>query len=436
MPRVALHTLGCKLNFAETSAIGKQFLDRGFEIVELGEPADVCVINTCSVTERADRECRQLIRRALRTGGKPVVIVTGCYAQLEPEEIASIEGVDLVLGAREKFTILDFLPSLEKSRAPRVHVSGIDTVDDFGPAFSTEAGNRTRAVLKVQDGCDYTCSFCTIPLARGESRSQSMSATVAQARELVARGYREIVLTGVNVGDYGRKSGDTLPGLLQELVSVDGLNRLRISSIEPNLLTDELLDFVAANTTMCRHFHLPLQSGSDTVLRRMRRRYTSANYADLVRKIRTKIPDAGIGVDVIVGFPGESEGDFERTYRFLTDLPVSYLHVFTYSERPNTPAASFSDGVALTSRHARNAKLRILGQKKRHAFHERMVGKTVHVLMESDVENGFRFGFTDTYVRVALPADQAEENTIVPAVLERVTDGVCTGSRVENGQPA
>jgi threonylcarbamoyladenosine tRNA methylthiotransferase MtaB len=436
MPRVALHTLGCKLNFAETSTIGQQFLERGFEIVDLGEPADVCVINTCSVTARAARECRQLIRRALRTGGDPVIVVTGCYAQLEPEEIASISGVDLVLGTREKFALFDYLPNLQKSPAPRVHVSNINTVGDFGPAFSTDAGNRTRAFLKVQDGCDYTCSFCTIPLARGESRSQSIAATLAQARNLVMQGYKEIVLTGVNVGDYGRKTGDSLVELLHELAGVSGLQRLRISSLEPNLVSDRLIDFIAFNAVMCKHFHVPLQSGCDAVLRLMRRRYTTSEYSALVRKIRTRIPDAGIGVDVIVGFPGETDVHFDQTYRFLSELEISYLHVFTYSERPNTPAASFAGAVHPAVRHKRNEMLRILSEKKRQAFNERMVGRTVGVLMESDVENGYRFGFTDNYIRVATPAEHARENTIVRLLLERSSDCFSIGSPAGVGYPA
>ncbi|MBI4536258.1 MAG: MiaB/RimO family radical SAM methylthiotransferase, partial [Ignavibacteriae bacterium] len=278
MQRVALHTLGCKLNLAETSAIGKQFLDRGFQLVEFGKPADVCVINTCSVTERADRECRQIIRRALRTSANPVVIVTGCYAQLEPEEVAAIEGVDLVLGAKEKFDLFNYLGPLEKKLYPHVFVSEIDTVDNFGPAYSTDATERTRAFLKVQDGCDFNCSFCTIPLARGPSRSQSIELCVAQARHLVAQGYKEIVLTGVNVGDYGKKASSSLIDLLRGLVAVDGLERIRISSIEPNLLTQEIIRFVADNETMAKHFHIPLQSGTDEVLKWMRRRYNTTLY--------------------------------------------------------------------------------------------------------------------------------------------------------------
>ncbi len=430
MPRVALHTLGCKLNFAETSTIAQQFVDRGFEVVEFGSDADVCIINTCTVTERADRECRQLIRRALRKQEKPIVVVTGCYAQLEPERIASIEGVDLVLGTREKFTVFDYLPAGGTAGAPQIHVSDIDAVHDFGPASTTSAGNRTRAFLKVQDGCDYTCSFCTIPLARGESRSQSIGATVEQARTLVAAGYREIVLTGVNVGDYGRKQGTGLLALLRELVRVDGLARVRISSIEPNLLTDPILDFVAAEPVMCEHFHIPLQSGSDAVLGRMRRRYTSGDYAELVRRIRARIPAAGIGVDVIVGFPGETDAEFDTTYRFLNELPVSYLHVFTYSERPNTPAASFGHRVDPQVRSRRNEMLRILGEKKRRAFWSSMLGKSLPVLLESDIDAGLRFGFTGNYVRVAVPAGETEPNAIVEARLDGIHDGFCTAAVV------
>ncbi len=430
MPRVALHTLGCKLNFAETSAIAKQFADRGFEIVEFGTEADVCIINTCTVTQRADRECRQLIRRVLRSARKPVVVVTGCYAQLEPEAIASIEGVDLVLGSREKFAIFDYLPGSGKTDSARVHVSEIDGVSEFGPAYSTDAGNRTRAFLKVQDGCDYTCSFCTIPLARGESRSQSIEETVHQAHSLVAAGYREIVLTGVNVGDYGRKDGTNLLTLVRRLAGVQGLARVRISSIEPNLLTTELLEFIADSTIVCRHFHIPLQSGSDHVLRRMRRRYTTGDYAALISRIRRRIPDAGIGVDVIVGFPGETEADFDLSYGFLNELQVSYLHVFTYSERPNTPAASFELRVDPGTRARRNEMLRILSEKKRHAFWSEMLGRNVSVLMESDVESGLRHGFTGNYIRVALPADRTTANTLVEARLDAIRDGACTGTIV------
>jgi threonylcarbamoyladenosine tRNA methylthiotransferase MtaB len=432
MPRVALHTLGCKLNYAETSAIGKQFLDRGYEIVELGQPADVCVINTCSVTARANRECRQIIRRALRTANNPVVLVTGCYAQLEPEEVASIDGVDLVLGSREKTRIFDYVGRFEKATAPRVIVSDVSDTDDFGPAWSTEAGSRTRAYLKVQDGCDYNCSFCTIPLARGKSRSLPIDEVLSQAQDLVRQGFQEIVLTGVNVGDYGRKSGTRLLDLLQAISGIPGLARLRISSIEPNLLTNDIITFVAEHPVMCKHFHIPLQSGSNPVLRAMRRRYTTETYAVLIGKIREQVPDCGIGVDVIVGFPGETDEQFEETYRFLNELPVSYLHVFTYSERPNTPAASYADPVPPAKRSKRNEMLRILSVKKREAFYRTMIGRRVTVLTETDVEGDRRFGFTDNYVRVAVPVNGVVDNVLVNALVEDVEFGCCIGNVVED----
>lgn len=433
MQRVALHTLGCKLNYAETSAIGKQFLDRGYQVVDLGEPAEVCVINTCSVTARANRECRQIIRRALRTANNPVVVVTGCYAQLEPEEVASIDGVDLVFGSREKNKIFEHISTFEKIASPRIFVSDISNADDFGPAWSTEAGSRTRAYLKVQDGCDYNCSFCTIPLARGKSRSLPPETVVAEAEGLVRQGFREIVLTGVNVGDYGRKAGSRLLDLLHALSGVEGLARLRISSIEPNLLTDEIIRFVADHPMMCKHFHIPLQSGSDRVLQAMRRRYTTGHYAALISKVRERVPDCGIGVDVIVGFPGETDEQFEETYRFLNGLPVSYLHVFTYSERPNTPAATFAHPVPAAKRAKRNEMMRNLSVKKREAFYRSMVGRKVTVLTETDVDGDRRFGFTDNYVRVAVPSEGVEHNVLLEALVEGVEYGCCIGTPVDEG---
>jgi threonylcarbamoyladenosine tRNA methylthiotransferase MtaB len=439
MPTVALHTLGCKLNSAETAAIGRRFLERGYTLVPVGEAADVCVINTCSVTARADRECRQIIRRALRAPRDPMLVVTGCYAQLRPEEVASIPGVDLVLGTREKYDVLSYLPEIEAGRGPRVHVSAAGTADDFGPAATSAADDRTRAFLKVQDGCDYTCSFCTIPRARGASRSQTIEASVRQAEELVAQGYKEIVLTGVNVGDYGRTAGTNLLSLLGALENVQGLQRLRISSIEPNLLTDDIIEAVAASSVLCPHFHLPLQSGDDGVLRRMRRRYTSADYASRVETIRRRLPDAGIGVDVIVGFPGESEEQFRRTAEFLMDLPVSYLHVFTYSERPDTPAAAFTDQVSPRERQRRNAVLRAIGDKKRLAFHTGLIGRTVPVLLEGEVRDGRRMGLATNYARVAVsgrssptnPTQETRENTIVHVKIMSATAACCEAVPVE-----
>jgi threonylcarbamoyladenosine tRNA methylthiotransferase MtaB len=428
MPRVALHTLGCKLNYAETSTIGKQFLDRGYELVEFGAPADVVVINTCTVTRRADRECRQLIRRALRTSGDPYVIVTGCYAQLEPEEIASISGVDLVLGAKEKSDLFAHAGELERGVAPRVLVSEVD--DRFTSAFTTEAGLRTRAYLKVQDGCDYHCSFCTIPLARGESRSLPLQECVAQAAELTRQGYREIVLTGVNVGDYGRKEGESLLSLLHRLVRLEGLDRLRISSIEPNLLTDELLEFASANAVICPHFHIPLQSGSDQILKKMRRRYRAADYRSLLERVHQRLPHAGIGADVIVGFPGETESHFQETYRFLQDLPLSYLHVFSYSERPHTPAAQMDFPVAPEARHRRSSMLRNLGRMKRRAFCSSMIGHLTTILVEAEEVEGRRFGYTGNYVRVAIPASLGEENSLLRVRITGVEGDACLGEEV------
>ena len=426
MPTVSFHTLGCKLNFAETSTLGKQFLDRGFSVVEFGTPADVCVINTCSVTARADRECRQMVRKAIRSSDKPFVVVTGCYAQLEPEEVASIDGVDLVLGAREKFEIFDHVGGLEKKLYPHVFVSDISTVDGFGPSYTTEVGDRTRAFLKVQDGCDYNCSFCTIPLARGGSRGQSIEQSLSQARRLVEDGFKEITLTGVNVGDYGKSSGDNLLDLLRGLVTIEKLRRIRISSIEPNLLTPEIIEFVASEEKMCNHFHIPLQSGCDEILKRMRRRYNTRFYADLVQRIRETIPDCGIGVDVIVGFPGETGERFETTQRFVESLPASYLHVFTYSERPNTFASSIDGTVEPKVRFHRNKVIRSVGAKKKRDFYIRQVGKTLPVLTESDVQGDMRFGFTENYARVGIPSS-IPPNTILPITITGMENGNCIG---------
>jgi threonylcarbamoyladenosine tRNA methylthiotransferase MtaB len=427
MPRVALHTLGCKLNFAETSSLGGQFIERGYELVEFGEAADVVLLNTCSVTERADRECRQLIRRALRKSPEAFVVVTGCYAQLAPEQVASIEGVDLVLGTKEKFSVFEFAGEFNKGGGSRVCVSEVGIADTFGPAMSSSAGDRTRGYLKVQDGCDYHCTFCTIPLARGESRSQSVDDCVRQAEQLVRQGFKEIVLTGVNVGDYGRKQDADLLSLLRPLVQIDGLHRIRISSIEPNLLTAGLLDFVAGHDVMCEHFHIPLQSGSDSVLRRMRRRYTTSHYADLIRRVRDRFPDSGIGADVIAGFPGETDEEFQETYSLLADLPISYLHVFTYSERPHTPAASMPAQVVAQTRSDRNAKLRILSERKRMAWCRSMVGKKVTLLTETTVEAGFRYGFTDAFMRVGVREEAVPENALVRVRITEAKEERCLG---------
>jgi len=427
MPRVALHTLGCKLNFAETSTIGRQFKDRGYDVVSFDQSADVCVLNTCSVTERADRECRQLIRRAMRNSPNAYVVVTGCYAQLQPDEVSVIKGVDLVLGAKEKFDLFGFAGNLEKELYPHVFVSEIESADNFKPAYSTDASNRTRAFLKVQDGCDYSCSFCTIPLARGGSRSQSVEECLLQAKELVQGGYKEIVLTGVNTGDYGKKDSTSLFMLLRALIDVNGLQRLRISSIEPNLLSDDIIALAADSDVLCPHFHIPLQSGSDNILQKMRRRYTSEMYRKLIERILRRIPDCGIGIDVIVGFPGETDDEFGYTRKFLDEIPASYLHVFTYSERMNTPASSFPNQVQPKDRFQRNAVLRQLGLKKKQAFAARHVGTTMPVLFEGVVQDGKRAGWTPNYIRVHTPTENTQDNTIVPVVLGDAKDGECCG---------
>ena len=407
--------------------MARQFIERGYDVVEFGARADVTVINTCTVTGRADRECRQLIRRSLRASSDSFVLVTGCYAQLEPEQVASIEGVGAVLGSREKFSIFDHLNPDNRSGGPQVHVSDISKGDDFGVAYSSDENGRTRAFLKVQDGCDYNCSFCTIPLARGGSRSQPIDACVRQAEMLVSQGYKEIVLTGVNVGDYGRKDSENLLKLLMRLESVAGIERLRISSIEPNLLTDAIIDLVADSKVLCNHFHIPLQSGDDRILRSMRRRYDTRAYAGRIARVRDRIPNCGIGVDVIVGFPGETEEHFSNTVSFVDNLPVSYLHIFTYSERPNTPAAQYDQPVRPERRFARSRALRMLGRKKRNAFHQSRMGAVRPVLLEGEVRDGLRFGFTEEYIRVGVPAEGTEENTIVNTMISGADDEACRG---------
>ncbi len=434
--RASFYTLGCKLNYAETASLERQFKDRGFDIVPFTEQSDVCIINTCSVTERADREARQIVRRALRKSPDAFVAVVGCYAQLEPEEITSIDGVDVVLGASEKFRMFDFAGNFKKFSSPKIFVSPIETVNDFGPAYSggvddaKHTSYRTRAFLKVQDGCDFNCSFCTIPLARGESRSQSVDACVSQARQLVEMGYKEIILTGVNVGDFGKKSGTSLLDLLRSLETVDGIQRIRISSIEPNLLTDELIDFWIESEKICDHFHIPLQHGTDELLRQMRRRYTSDYYQNLIFKLRDRSPDAGIGVDVIVGFPGETEELFEQNFNFIHKLPVSYLHVFTYSERPNTPSINFSGRVEPRVRYAHSERLRMLGMMKKSSFYQSQHGQIRPVLIEGSIENNMLSGYTDTYVRVQVPYHPSLENTIADIRIGEFTGDVCVGEVV------
>lgn len=415
MPRVVLHTLGCKLNYAETGTIARGFEDRGFEVVRAGTAADVAVVNTCTVTDEAERKCRQVVRRVLRARPDTFVIVTGCYAQIRPGDIASIPGVDLVLGADEKGHLFRFVDSFRKQERTQVHVSCIDDVSAFNPAYA--AGERTRAFMKVQDGCDYACSFCTIPRARGRSRSTTVAAAVLEARSIADRGFSEIVLSGVNIGLFGSDTDESLLELLMGLDEVSGISRYRISSIEPNLLTDEIIDFVASSRSFQPHFHVPLQSGDDHVLGKMRRRYRREVYRARVDRILGAIPDAAIGVDVIVGFPGETETRFLNTVAFLEDLPVTYLHAFTYSERPGTVAASDGATVPKQERSRRNRVLTMISEKKRSAFAHRFAGTRRPVLWEE--RRGDRIeGWTDNYIRA-----RADVVRRVPGELETVTIG-------------
>ena len=426
--KVALHTLGCKLNYSETSTIGSQFLNRGFSVVDVNTKADVYLFNTCTVTENAERECRQLVRRALRNNPEAFIIVTGCYAQLRPEEIAAIDGVDAVLGSNEKFELFSILQNFEKKGLACIQVSSTEDLSYFGPASSTEADSRTRAFLKIQDGCDYNCSFCTIPLARGNSRSQPTEQLIQSFTKLVEQGYKEIILTGVNVGDYGKNENTSLLNLLQKLINIDGEFRIRISSIEPNLLTEDLIDLAASTEKICNHFHIPLQSGSTRILRAMQRRYAIHDYEELIYKLNQRIKDVGIGVDVIVGFPGETEEDFIHTHNFLRDLPISYLHVFTYSERPDTKAVTLPGSVDVVERKRRNNILRILSEKKRSQFYESMLGKELDVLFESERVKNSMLGYSSNYIRICNEYDEELTNRMVKVEINRIEKGMCYGN--------
>jgi threonylcarbamoyladenosine tRNA methylthiotransferase MtaB len=425
---VALHTLGCKLNFSETSTVGNEFLRNGFSIVDFKEKADVYVLNTCTVTQRAEKDCRQFVRKALRQNPEAYIIVTGCYAQLRPEEIANIKGVDVILGSNEKFKLFSLIDNFRKRNLACIFVSPADKLNDFGPAHSTDADTRTRAYFKIQDGCDYKCSFCTIPLARGLSRSMNPDDVIIQFKNLVDVGYKEIILTGVNVGDYGKSFSTNLFKLLLKLFDVEGDFRIRISSIEPNLLSDEIIELTASHEKMCRHFHIPLQSGSPEVLKQMKRRYKVENYSELIFKCIERIPEIGVGVDVIVGFPGETEENFMETYNFLNELPVSYLHVFTYSERPDTKAIEFSGAVEVYERRKRNNMLRILSEKKRYNFYKYMIGKDLDVLFENENIHGKMKGFSSNYIRVSQDYNPNLINRIVTVSVDNIEDNYCIGT--------
>jgi len=424
--KVAFYTLGCKLNFSETSTIARSFQDEGFDRVDFEDVADIYVINTCSVTENADKQFKQVVKKAMKLNNKAFVAAVGCYAQLKPEELADVDGVDLVLGATEKFKITDYINDLSKNDMGEVHSCEISEADFYVGSYSI--GDRTRAFLKVQDGCDYKCTYCTIPLARGISRSDALENVLKNAKEISQQNIKEIVLTGVNIGDYGKgefgnkKHEHTFLELVQELDKVEGIERLRISSIEPNLLKNETIDFVSKSRTFVPHFHIPLQSGSNEILKKMKRRYLREVYTERVSKIREVMPHACIGVDVIVGFPGETDEHFLETYNFLNELEISYLHVFTYSERDNTEAAAMIGEIPANIRAKRSKMLRGLSVKKRRAFYESQLGTSRSVLFESENKEGYIHGFTENYVKVKTPWNPELVNTLHDIVLTKIDE--------------
>jgi len=424
--KVAFYTLGCKLNFSETSTIARNFQDKGFERVDFEEVADMYVINTCSVTENADKQFKQIVKKAMKRNDKAFVAAVGCYAQLKPEELAAVDGVDLVLGATEKFKITDYINDLTKNDRSEVHSCEIEDADFYVGSYSI--GDRTRAFLKVQDGCDYKCTYCTIPLARGISRSDALENVLKTAFDISKQGIKEIVLTGVNIGDYGKgefgnkKHEHTFLDLVKALDEVSGIERLRISSIEPNLLKNETIEFVSKSRTFVPHFHIPLQSGSNEILGKMKRRYQREVYTERVNKIREMMPHACIGVDVIVGFPGETDENFLETYNFLNEMDISYLHVFTYSERDNTEAATMPGVVPMNVRNKRSKMLRGLSVKKRRAFYESQIGTNRTVLFESENKEGYIHGFTENYVKVKTPWNPALINTLHQINLTKIDE--------------
>jgi len=421
MRRVAFYTLGCKLNFSETSTISRQFEERGYRKVEFHENPDIIIINTCSVTDNADKKCRKIVAEAQKVANNPYIAIIGCYAQLKPEEISNIPGVDAVLGASEKFRLLDLLDGFKKESQPKVLAKDIEEAKDYNLAYSIN--DRTRTFLKVQDGCDYSCSFCTIPMARGKSRSDTIGHIVNAAKEIAANGVKEIVLTGVNTGDFGirdNKRHDTFGDLVKALDDNVDIDRIRISSIEPNLLNDDIVKLVAGSKKFVPHFHIPLQSGSNKILKLMRRRYQRELYAGRVRTIKSLMPYCAIGVDVIVGFPGETDEDFLETYQFLNELDISYLHVFTYSERSNTIAAEMNGAVPMKTRNKRSRMLRGLSEKKRRYFYEQHLGREYTVLFENDIEDGQMHGFTENYIRVAAKYDPVLINEMKKVSLSHI----------------
>ena len=424
--KVAFYTLGCKLNFSETSTIARNFVSEGFERVDFEEKADVYVINTCSVTDNADKRFKTIVKNALKKNEDAFLIAVGCYAQLKPEELAAVDGVDLVLGATEKFNVTSYINDLTKNNVGEVHSCEISDADFYVGSYSI--GDRTRAFLKVQDGCDYKCTYCTIPLARGISRSDTLEGVINNAKEISSKGIKEIVLTGVNIGDYGKgefgnkKHEHTFLELVKELDKVEGIHRLRISSIEPNLLKDETIDFVSKSTSFVPHFHIPLQSGSDELLKKMKRRYLRNTYSERVHRIKSVLPNACIGVDVIVGFPGETDALFLETYNYLNEIDISYLHVFTYSERPNTEAIDLDGVIPKKTRAKRSKMLRGLSAKKRRSFYENQLGNTLTALFENENKEGYINGFTENYVKVKTPWNPDLVNTLHTITLTEIDE--------------
>jgi len=423
MKKVAFYTLGCKLNYSETSTISRKFEEKGYQKVDFTEQPDIFIINTCSVTENADKKCHKIVREARSISPNAYVAIIGCYAQLKPKEISEIPGVDAVLGAAEKFRLVELLDGFVRPEKPTVFASDIEQVNTFNASWSMH--DRTRTFLKVQDGCDYSCSFCTIPLARGSSRSDSISNIIKTAEEIASTEVKEIVITGVNTGDFGLQDSqrtERFIDLIKALDEVEGIDRFRISSIEPNLLADDIIEFVASSKRFVSHFHIPLQSGSNKILKLMRRRYQREVYTSRVEKIKLLMPHCCIGVDVIVGFPGETHEDFLETYQFLNELDISYLHVFTYSERENTLAVTMPDIVSKKDRNERSRMLHSLSDKKRRYFYEQHLGSTSTVLFENDIEDGFMHGFTENYIRVAAKYDPLLINELKKVVLTSINE--------------
>lgn len=417
----AYYTLGCKLNFSETSTIGRQLEEEGFAKVDFETGADIYVINTCSVTDQADKKCRNIVRKALKFNKNAFIVVIGCYAQLKPKEIANIEGVDLVLGAQEKFNLMDYLDDINKNFSPVIKNNPIKNVKTFYPGFSK--GDRTRSFFKIQDGCNYFCSFCTIPLARGRSRSGTISETILKAKEIATSNVKEVVLTGVNIGDFGHGSNENFHQLVQELDNVKGISRFRISSIEPDLLNEDIIHFVKSSKKFVPHLHIPLQSGSDLLLKKMRRKYNTSLYKERIHLIKKLMPNACIGVDVIVGFPGETEEEFEKTINFIKELPISYLHVFTYSERANTTAPRMEDMVPMEIRRKRSKQLRILSLKLKNKFYYENIGVQGDVLFELKEDN-YLSGFTENYVKVNIPFQEGLLNKIQKVKITKINSDI------------